>query len=410
MNHVDVFTGIGGFAYAAREVWGDDYKNICFCDNNKFCQEVIKKNFGKESLIYSDIREITREVLCRDYYQRLNVGGKVRINGKKNGYRSTTTITTGIEIANVAGNMKSEKDIRGTLEDEKNKKQIIADTGIQEQRRISDVKREENTAIRKSRVDLLTGGFPCQPFSGAGKRRGKADDRYLWPEMLRVIKETGPRWFIGENVAGLIGMAQRQGDIEMEGQTDNENDIDEGGNADGIICEIIDQIEEIGYTVQAFVIPACAVNAPHRRDRVWIVAHTGYGNGQGTQKKRKFKGQISCQKNAIKYKRSNSNDGKGNNPDTICNRSQGMRKKQKRKRSNRLHDREKYGWNKNWFEVAGEFCRVDDGLPVELDGFKLTKAGHRVERLKALGNAIVPQVAIEIMRAIKEIDYEKQMD
>ena len=80
---------------------------------------------------------------------------------------------------------------------------------------------------------------------------------------------------------------------------------------------------------------------------------------------------------------------------------QGVRKQQDNKKQNGLYNREKQGWNKNWLEVATELCGVDDGLPAELDGLKLSKARHRVERLKALGNAIVPQVAMEIMRAIQ---------
>lgn len=101
----------------------------------------------------------------------------------------------------------------------------------------------EKTGMRT--VDVISGGFPCQPFSVAGKRRGKEDDRYLWPEMLRVIKELRPRWVVGENVAGIVNMALDQ------------------------VCS---DLENEGYAVQALIIPACAVDAPHRRDRCAIVA------------------------------------------------------------------------------------------------------------------------------------------
>ena len=106
----------------------------------------------------------------------------------------------------------------------------------------------ERTGLRT--VDVISGGFPCQPFSVAGQRRGKEDDRYLWPEMLRVISEIRPTWVIGENVAGIVNMALDTVLSDLEGQ---------------------------GYKSQCFIIPACGVNAPHRRYRVAIVAHYDSG-------------------------------------------------------------------------------------------------------------------------------------
>jgi DNA (cytosine-5-)-methyltransferase len=125
----------------------------------------------------------------------------------------------------------------------------------------------------RGQIDVLTGGFPCQPFSVAGKRKGAEDSRYLWGEMLRAIREIRPSFVIGENVAGILSMVQSGKETKM-GRTDDlfdENFIyrKEQKFTIEVICE---DLERAGYSVQPFVIPACAVGAPHRRDRVWIVA------------------------------------------------------------------------------------------------------------------------------------------
>ncbi len=102
----------------------------------------------------------------------------------------------------------------------------------------------EKTGLRT--VDIVSGGFPCQPFSVAGKHGGQDDDRYLWPEMLRVISELRPAWVLGENVPGIVNLA---------------------------LDQVLADLENIGYSGQAFIIPACGVDAPHKRDRVAILAH-----------------------------------------------------------------------------------------------------------------------------------------
>ena len=128
----------------------------------------------------------------------------------------------------------------------------------------------------RGKVDVLTGGFPCQPFSQAGKRKGDTDDRYLWPQMLRAIREIRPTWVVGENVAGIVSMVESCEEVEV-GRTD---DIFEENNIyrkeqEFTIERICKDFEREGYSVQPIVIPACAVGAPHRRDRVWFIAHTG---------------------------------------------------------------------------------------------------------------------------------------
>ena len=127
----------------------------------------------------------------------------------------------------------------------------------------------------RDRITVLTGGFPCQPFSYAGKRRGSEDDRYLWPFMLRCIEQVRPRWFVGENVAGITTMAFPGEDVKVGEQTDLFGACDEvyEKHERYVLDEICQSLERAGYSVQPMLIPACAVGAPHRRDRVFIVAH-----------------------------------------------------------------------------------------------------------------------------------------
>ena len=144
------------------------------------------------------------------------------------------------------------------------------------------------------KVDVLTGGFPCQPFSLAGRRKGADDNRYLWPQMLRAIRQIHPTWVVGENAAGIKTMVQSCQVTQM-GRTDylfEENHLyrEESRFTLDKICA---DLEAEGYSVQPIVIPACAIGAPHRRDRVWIIAHTqcdghspqGHGNQRARAKK-----------------------------------------------------------------------------------------------------------------------------
>lgn len=125
-----------------------------------------------------------------------------------------------------------------------------------------DVKTTDFT-IHRGHIDVLTGGFPCQSFSLAGKRKGSNDNRYLWPEMLRAIREIEPRWVVGENVFGIVNWS------------------------DGMVFEQVQSdLEDAGYEVQPYIIPACAVDAPHRRDRVWFVAHRPDARSEILQRER----------------------------------------------------------------------------------------------------------------------------
>jgi DNA (cytosine-5)-methyltransferase 1 len=187
------------------------------------------------------------------------------------------------------------------------------------------------TADSFGAAELICGGFPCQPFSVAGNRKGAEDDRFLWPEMLRVIQAYRPTWIVGENVTGIINM-----------ELDN----------------VLSQLESNGYTVQTFIIPACAVDAKHRRDRVWIVA----------------------------YSQCVGQSGSGTDV-----RSYNTTQDSKRE-ADRLDDiGQVWPDEAEWFAQSG-MGRISNGVP------------NRTHRLKGLGNAIVPQVAMEIMRNIALIE------
>ena len=277
---------------------------------------------------------------------------------------------------------------------------FIADTTLKKQHLMA-VERKSNkeTTFPLSDCDLLTGGFPCQPFSQAGRREGMCDDRYLWPDMLESITILKPQWIIAENVSGLVSWNE------------------------GLVLETVcSDLEKENYEVCPFLIPACAVNAPHRRERVWIIANRNTGHGQKTKVStrrdiasnkdshtqntlgkrsrwgRKDRRQV-LERQSTKIKVTGSNSKSRNDTNTTIKRLEGRLQPEL---SPEYGGREIKGWNKDWPEIAAELCRVDDGVSARMDGLEITKAQHRKERLKSLGNAIVPQVAIEILKNIKK--------
>lgn len=262
----------------------------------------------------------------------------------------------------------------------------------------------EKTGMRT--VDVISGGFPCQPFSVAGKRRGKEDDRYLWPEMLRVISELRPAWVVGENVAGIVNMA---------------------------LDQVYADLENEGYSVQAFIIPACAVDAPHRRDRCAIVAYTkriGQRGAWGIRGREGIYEKIEKRK-ADEPEQSSEVSGTVAYPESIrlqrvrpCGEQIGgarPEKAQSERCCDVLSDTDNGSWTLwgnrepstteetatgradfggrapeyvtgEWWPAEPNVGRVANGVP------------SRVDRLKCLGNAVVPQQFYPVFQAIADIE------
>jgi DNA (cytosine-5)-methyltransferase 1 len=229
--------------------------------------------------------------------------------------------------------------------------------------------------IHRGTIDILTGGFPCQPYSMAGKRLGKEDERHLWPEMLRAIREIQPRWVVGENVLGLVNWS--------------------GGL---VFHEVQADLEAAGYEVQPYVLPACAVNAPHRRDRVWFVA-------KRTECKYGFYTCSNKQYNICEQCEDGDNYELWDATDTNCEvLEHGNRQRKTSGRTNEEKRTKSFNIPRDWetFPTQSPICTGDDGISSRLDGITFSK--WRNESIKAAGNAIVPQVVMPIFKAIEQYD------
>lgn len=243
------------------------------------------------------------------------------------------------------------------------------------------------TDFRKHRgqIDVLSGGFPCQPFSVAGKRRGAEDDRYLWDEMLRAIREIRPTWIVGENVTGLLSMVQPGETIRVENQTNlfhEDCKKIETIESEFVLKTIRRDLRKEGYSVQPILIPACAVQAPHRRDRVWIIARRTDSRAEGVQ--------LGWQDGVCGF-------GSSTNTDSSIVK----RQYKYRSRENELDGRDCQEVQTRWenFPTQSPICSGDDGLSARLDG--ITFPQLRRKSIEGYGNAIVPQLAYRIFKAIE---------
>ncbi|MBT4019090.1 MAG: DNA (cytosine-5-)-methyltransferase [Alphaproteobacteria bacterium] len=271
MRHLDLFSGIGGFALGLQRS-RLDVETIGFCEIDKYATRVLNKNFP-DVPVYHDVR---------------------------------------------------------TLD-----------------------------ADRLGTIDIITGGYPCQPFSVAGKQRGTADDRHLWPEMHRIVATTRPTWVIAENVAGHIKLG---------------------------LDQVLSDLENEDYTAWPVVIPACAKDAPHRRDRVWVVAHSKGIRREGSSNAG------NCNEDSETQGRSNKSTRASSTGDDVANATaQGLqdgRGPQVHKPGQEQQPERCSGTDRGLWPTEPAVGRVAHGIP------------SRVDRLKGLGNAIVPQIVTEIANAI----------
>ena len=302
-----------------------------------------------------------------------------------------------------------------------------------ESQSFDDVKAFDATPFR-GRLRVLSGGFPCQPFSAAGKRAGTSDDRYLWPEMFRIIREARPTYVVAENVRGLISW-----------------------NEGLVLDTVCSDLEGEGYEVFPVVLPAASVNAPHRRDRIWIVAYRDDGLGEQSHQEVQPRGNAANhggagspthaydQRGTGGPRQVQGTDGEVPQRDddaqprhagaTDAPNAERIRREGRRHRGDGLREESRIGpaeihclnrdapnasgrgrtqdneqhtteesqlsrtrWER--FPTVPPVCGGDDGLPQRLDGITFPK--WRRESIKAYGNAIVPQVAYQIFQALED--------
>lgn len=538
MNVLDLFSGIGGFSLGLERA---GMKTIAFCEKDKFCQKVLRKHWpnvpvfdditklsglvldNNDGICYNKLCEVNdndkQAFKILDKQNKLKKINELIVSAKVVGkgcpclqawllevgnfvpqnvdmatcgesLHQTQMVEFGcvgqeIQTGKVVVETKGDKDIeRLKLQNgeegysqeiythvknvKSNQKKIInyehtiSNSGVNTQKVDLNCLMEKlyaksatiSCTKKRGKIDIISAGVPCQPASVAGKRKGTKDDRWLWGETYRIIREAKPQWVLLENVKGILSLEQ------------------------GVVFEnLLLELESYGYETETFIIPACAINAPHRRDRVWIIAYSeGIGRKRWSNIKEKTSGKDGegiaidelerssetcnslsdtaskrcdnrtdnrCERHILRNENRNASEGKpererwkcgirkadsdasdsrcfrqekseiktmgseqlcGNDTDSTNERLQrGI--KTNGEQGKESNDEQSYGlyreWDENWIEVATRLCRMDVRVP------------SRVDRLKCLGNSVVPQIVEIIGHYIMEIErtskIQKQM-
>jgi DNA (cytosine-5)-methyltransferase 1 len=283
LQHLDLFSGIGGFSLGLEATGGFETK--AFCDIEKYPRQVLQKHWPHVKQ-YEDIKELN--------YERLKADGI-------------------------------------------------------------------------DSIDIITGGYPCQPFSIAGRQKGEQDPRHLWPEYFRLVKELRPTWVIGENVSGHIKLG---------------------------LDTVIEDLESEDYSVRPFSISASSIGANHQRERIWILAHSRRSQWPRAELRGENENETR-QENANQFERSSSTsevDVANTNDERLQRQWQSRNQFTPRFNSSRESSEEgQRTVGQGWWESEPNMGRVAHGIP------------KRVDRLKSLGNSLVPQIPYYIGKTILEV-------
>jgi len=283
LQHLDLFSGIGGFSLGLEATGGFETK--AFCDIEKYPRQVLQKHWPHVKQ-YEDIKELN--------YERLKADGI-------------------------------------------------------------------------DSIDIITGGYPCQPFSIAGRKKGEEDPRHLWPEYFRLVKELRPTWVIGENVSGHIKLG---------------------------LDTVIKDLESEDYSVRPFSISASSIGANHQRERIWILAHSRRSQWPRAEQRGENENETR-KENANQFERSSSTsevDVANTNDERLQRQWQSRNQFTPRFNSSRESSEEGQGTvGQGWWESEPNMGRVAHGIP------------KRVDRLKSLGNSLVPQIPYYIGKTILEV-------